>query len=87
MLLRLRTPVGMFRFTVSDNDTFGDLRRQLVAKLPPSVDAQSIVISNTPTFEDSQKIANIARHKIGSIGLRYPCRDALRLSLSTGNPC
>jgi nuclear protein localization family protein 4 len=34
MLLRLRTPDGMFRLTLEKDDTFGDLGRQ-VRRTPP----------------------------------------------------
>jgi nuclear protein localization protein 4 homolog len=70
MLLRLRTPDGMFRLTLEKDDTFGDLGRQLLSKLPPTVDAKTITLSNNFNGGDSKRIAEIAKFKIGQVGLR-----------------
>ncbi|KAK0628433.1 nuclear protein localization protein 4 [Bombardia bombarda] len=71
MLLRLRAPDGMFRLTVDKEDTFGDLGRQLLPQLPPTVDPKTITLSNQPNGGDSKKIGEIAKFKIGQIGLNH----------------
>ncbi|KAK4131869.1 polyubiquitin-tagged protein recognition complex, Npl4 component [Trichocladium antarcticum] len=71
MLLRLRCPDGMIRLTVEKDETFGDLVRQLVPKLPPTVDPKSICLSNHPTGGDSKMIAEIAKFKLGQVGLSH----------------
>ncbi|KAK0730682.1 NPL4 family-domain-containing protein [Lasiosphaeris hirsuta] len=71
MLLRLRAPDGMFRLTLEKDDTFGDLGRQLLPKLPPTVDPRTIRLSNHPSGGDSKRIGEIAKFKIGQIGLSH----------------
>jgi nuclear protein localization family protein 4 len=70
MLLRLRTPDGMFRLTLEKDDTFGDLGRQLLTKIPSTVDPKTITLSNSFGGGDSKRIGEIAKFKIGQIGLR-----------------
>ncbi|EGS23275.1 uncharacterized protein CTHT_0009420 [Thermochaetoides thermophila DSM 1495] len=83
MLLRMRCPDGMFRLTVEKDDTFGELVRQLVPKLPPTVDPKSITLSNHPSGGDSKRIDEIARFKIGQVGhgdlifVRYQTSDTV----------
>ncbi|KAK0656125.1 NPL4 family-domain-containing protein [Cercophora newfieldiana] len=71
MLLRLRTPDGMFRLTLEKDDTFGDLGRQLLSQIPSTVDPKSITLSNNFSGGDSKRIAEIAKFKIGQIGLSH----------------
>ncbi|AEO65337.1 uncharacterized protein THITE_2112228 [Thermothielavioides terrestris NRRL 8126] len=72
MLLRLRSPDGMFRLTVDKDDTFGKLIDQLVPKLPPTVDPQSITLSNHPSNSaESRKIGEISQFKISQVGLSH----------------
>ncbi|KAG7292214.1 nuclear protein localization protein 4 [Staphylotrichum longicolle] len=71
MLLRLRSPDGMFRLSVEPDDTFGHLADQLVPQLPATVDPQTITLSNHPTGTDAKKIAEISRFKISQVGLRH----------------
>ncbi|KAL2018875.1 hypothetical protein VTK56DRAFT_300 [Thermocarpiscus australiensis] len=71
MLLRLRAPDGMFRLTVENHDTFGDLIRQLIPKLPSTVDPKTITLSSQPTGGDAKKIGEISRFKIGQVGLSH----------------
>ncbi|KAK0633439.1 NPL4 family-domain-containing protein [Immersiella caudata] len=71
MLLRLRTPDGMFRLTLEKDDTFGDLGRQLLAKIPSTVDPKTITLSNNFSGGDSKRIGEIAKFKIGQIGLSH----------------
>ncbi|KAM7222343.1 Nuclear protein localization protein 4 [Rhypophila decipiens] len=84
MLVRLRAPDGMFRLTVEKDDTFGDLGRQLLPKLPPNVDPPSITFSNHPNHGDAKRIGEIAKFKLSQTGLshgdlifvRYKLKDA-----------
>ncbi|KAK3372521.1 NPL4 family-domain-containing protein [Podospora didyma] len=71
MLLRLRAPDGMFRLTVEKDETFGDLGRKLLPLLPKTIDPRTITLSNHPTGGDAKKIGEIARFKIGQIGLSH----------------
>ncbi|KAK4158127.1 NPL4 family-domain-containing protein [Chaetomidium leptoderma] len=71
MLLRLRTPDGMFRLTVEKDGTFGDLVSQLVPQLPPTVDPQTITLSNQPSGGDAKKIREIAKVKVAQVGLSH----------------
>ncbi|KAI1281020.1 nuclear protein localization protein 4 [Xylaria sp. FL0933] len=71
MLLRLRGPDGMIRLTVDKNDTVGDLARQLVPQLPPTVDASTITMSPNPQAKDSRRIRDITKVKLGQIGLNH----------------
>ncbi|KOS20324.1 Nuclear protein localization protein 4 [Escovopsis weberi] len=58
MLIRLRGPDGMIRLT-------------LLGHLPPTVDPNSIVLSNSPTNQDSKRLGDIAAFKVGQIGLKH----------------
>ncbi|KAL2134749.1 hypothetical protein VTI74DRAFT_10905 [Chaetomium olivicolor] len=71
MLLRLRSPDGMFRLTVEKEDSFGDLATQLIPKLPPTVDPKTITLSNNPTGGDVKRLEEITRFKIGQVGLSH----------------
>ncbi|KAK3299011.1 NPL4 family-domain-containing protein [Chaetomium fimeti] len=71
MLLRLRSPDGMFRLTVEKDDTFGELVTKLVPQLPPTVDPKSITLSNHPNGGDAKKIGEIAKFKITQVGLSH----------------
>ncbi|KAJ4417772.1 nuclear protein localization protein 4 [Neurospora sp. IMI 360204] len=71
MLLRLRGPDGMLRLTVEKDDTFADLGRQLIPKLPPTVDPKTITLSNHPTGSDAKNINEVAKFKVGQIGLNH----------------
>jgi len=44
---------------------------QLLPKLPSTVDPKTITLSNQPNGGDSKKIGEIAKYKLGQIGLRY----------------
>ncbi|KAF2963366.1 hypothetical protein GQX73_g10203 [Xylaria multiplex] len=71
MLLRLRGPDGMIRITIDKNDTIGDLGRQLVPQLPPTVDASTLTMSPNPQAKDSRRLRDIAKVKLGQIGLNH----------------
>src|SRR5207247_1866031 len=71
MLLRIRGPDAMVRVEVDRDDTFGDLGRQLLPKLPDTVDPQTITLSNAPSGGDSKKLVEIAHIKVGQIGLKH----------------
>ncbi|KAK3996823.1 nuclear protein localization protein 4 [Cladorrhinum sp. PSN332] len=72
MLLRLRTPDGMFRIEVEKDQTFSHLQSQLISKLPSTVDPKSIVISNRAgDGGESKKLEEITRFKIGQIGFSH----------------
>ncbi|KAH8676323.1 NPL4 family-domain-containing protein [Xylariales sp. PMI_506] len=71
MLLRLRGPDGMKRITLKEDDTFGDLGRQLVKELPPTVDPETITMSNSPAGGERKRIAEISKFKLSQIGLRH----------------
>ncbi|KAK3693830.1 NPL4 family-domain-containing protein [Podospora appendiculata] len=71
MLLRLRAPDGMFRLTLEKDDTFGELGSKLLPLLPPTVDPRTITLSNHPAGSDAKKISEIAKFKIGQIGLSH----------------
>ncbi|KAI1756686.1 NPL4 family-domain-containing protein [Xylaria castorea] len=71
MLLRLRGPDGMIRITIDKNDSMGDLGRQLLPQLPSTVDPDTITISPSPQAKDSKKLIDIARVKLGQIGLNH----------------
>lgn len=70
MLLRLRGPDGMFRLTVEKDDTFADLGRQLLPKLPPTVDPKTVTLSNHPTGSDAKNLSEVAKFKVGQVGLK-----------------
>lgn len=61
----------MHRLTVDKDDTFGELGRQLLPNLPKTVDPTSITLSNSPHGGDSKKLTEIAKYKIGAIGLSH----------------
>jgi len=69
MLLRFRTPDGTFRLTVEKDDTFDDLGKQLLSKIPPTVDPTSITFSNSHRGGDEKHIREIARFKVSQIGM------------------
>ncbi|KAK0733873.1 nuclear protein localization protein 4 [Lasiosphaeria miniovina] len=71
MLLRLRAPDGMFRLTVEKDNTFDDLGRKLLPQLPKTVNPKTITLSNHPSGGDAKKIEEIAKFKIGQIGLSH----------------
>ncbi|KAK4227203.1 nuclear protein localization protein 4, partial [Podospora fimiseda] len=72
MLLRLRTPDGMYRIEVEKDQTFGHLESQLISKIPSTVDPKSIIVSNRGNGgDDSKKLHEIARFKIGQVGLSH----------------
>ncbi|KAI0176259.1 polyubiquitin-tagged protein recognition complex, Npl4 component [Hypoxylon sp. FL1284] len=71
MLLRLRGPDGMIRVNIEKTDTFADLGRQLVEKLPPTVDPNTISMSPDPQAKDSKILVDIARFKLAQIGLNH----------------
>ncbi|KAI0125932.1 NPL4 family-domain-containing protein [Xylariales sp. AK1849] len=71
MLLRLRGPDGMKRITIDQNDTFGDLGRQLMRELPATVDPQTITMSNSPAGSERKRIVEIAQFKLTQIGLKH----------------
>ncbi|RYC63714.1 hypothetical protein CHU98_g2485 [Xylaria longipes] len=71
MLLRLRGPDGMVRITIDKNDSIRDLGRLLLPQLPPTVDPDTITISPSPQAKDSRKLVDIARVKLGQIGLNH----------------
>jgi hypothetical protein len=48
---------------------------QLLPNLPKTVDPATITLSNAPSGGDSKKLQEIARFKIGQIGLRYEPRE------------
>lgn len=70
MLLRLRGPDGMLRLTVEKDDTFADLGRQLIPKLPATVDPKTITFSNHPTGSDAKNINEVAKFKVSQVGLK-----------------
>ena len=78
MLLRVRGPDGMLRLTLEKDDTFADLGRQLIPKLPPTVDPKTITFSNHPTGSDAKNLSEVAKFKVGQTGLRQA--DPLELS-------
>ncbi|KAK4192712.1 nuclear protein localization protein 4 [Podospora australis] len=71
MLLRLRAPDGMFRVTVESDDTFGELAKQLIPKLPSTVDTNSIALSNQPNGAESKKLSELTRFKVGQAGMKH----------------
>ncbi|GAP86174.1 putative npl4 family protein [Rosellinia necatrix] len=71
MLLRLRGPDGMIRITINENDSIADLGRQLVPQLPPTVDPNTIRMSPNPQANDSRRLKDIAKVKLGQIGLSH----------------
>ncbi|KAK3311262.1 NPL4 family-domain-containing protein [Chaetomium strumarium] len=71
MLLRVRSPDGMFRLTAEKDDTFGHLMSQLTPKLPATVDSRTITLSNHPSGRDSKNVSEISRFKIGQVGLSH----------------
>ncbi|KAK4147062.1 nuclear protein localization protein 4 [Dichotomopilus funicola] len=71
MLLRLRSPDGMFRQMADNDDTFGDLIEKLLPQLPTTINPQSITLSNHPGGGDAKKIGDIAKFKISQVGLRH----------------
>ncbi|KAB5563568.1 NPL4 family-domain-containing protein [Coniochaeta sp. 2T2.1] len=71
MLLRIRGPDGMQRLTVEKDDTFGDLGRKLLEKLPATIDPTTITLSNAPSGGDSKRLQDIAKYKLGQIGLGH----------------
>jgi len=72
MLLRLRGPDGMVRLEVEKDDTFDKMGRQLLAKLPPTVDPKTITMSNSPgSSGDKKRLGDIAQFPIGRVGLKH----------------
>ncbi|KAI0104815.1 NPL4 family-domain-containing protein [Nemania sp. FL0031] len=71
MLLRLRGPDGMIRINIDKNDSVGDLGRQLIPQLPPTVDPNSITMSPNPQPKDSRRLKDVARVKLGQLGLNH----------------
>ncbi|KAB5580446.1 nuclear protein localization protein 4 [Coniochaeta sp. 2T2.1] len=71
MLLRIRGPDGMQRLTVEKDDTFGDLGRKLLPNLPATIDPTTITLSNAPSGGDSKRLQDIAKYKLGQIGLGH----------------
>lgn len=62
----------MVRIEVGRDDTFGSLGRQLLPKLPPTIDPDTLTLSNSPTSKgDSKKLVEIVNVRISQIGLRH----------------
>ncbi|KAF4121368.1 hypothetical protein GMORB2_2330 [Geosmithia morbida] len=71
MLLRCRGPDGTFRITVEPTTTFGQLVKDLLPQLPPTVNPQSVTVANSPNKETAKPIREVAQFKIGSVGLKH----------------
>ncbi|KAK4128404.1 polyubiquitin-tagged protein recognition complex, Npl4 component [Parathielavia appendiculata] len=71
MLLRFRAPDGMFRLILEKDSTFGELITQLLPQLPSTVNPQTITLSNDPRGGGAKKIGEIARFKVGQVGLSH----------------
>ncbi|TPX14238.1 uncharacterized protein E0L32_000632 [Thyridium curvatum] len=72
MLLRLRGPDGQIRLEVNNNETFGQLGEKLLPKLPPTVDPNTITLSNAPGSQGDKKyLRDIAQFELGRIGLSH----------------
>ncbi|KFG86877.1 NPL4 family protein [Metarhizium anisopliae] len=71
MLLRLRGPDGMIRLAVEEITTFGELGDQLLPHLPSTVDPKTITLSNAPNGGDAKVLVEIAKFKVGQIGLKH----------------
>ncbi|KAK5987303.1 Nuclear protein localization protein 4 [Cladobotryum mycophilum] len=82
MLIRLRGPDGMIRLNVEATTSFGDLGKLLLEHLPATVDPKSIVLSNSPTNQDSKRLGDIIGFKVGQIGLKHG--DLIFLSYTYG---
>ncbi|KAL1882711.1 hypothetical protein VTK73DRAFT_1231 [Phialemonium thermophilum] len=94
MLLRFRGPDGMLRLSVEKDETFGDLGQKLLPKLPANVDSSTLTLSNAPSGGDSKRLHDIAKYKVGQIGLshgdlvfiNYSVRDDTANGHPTSNP-
>ena len=71
MIIRLRGADGMYRVEVSPDDTFSTLGYKLLTKLPDTVDADTITLSNSPNGGDIKRLREVARARISQVGLRH----------------
>ncbi|OAA63678.1 endoplasmic reticulum and nuclear membrane proteinc [Niveomyces insectorum RCEF 264] len=72
MLLRFRGPDGMIRQDAEKDDTFGDVMRELLPKLPPTVDPKTITVANSPGSRgEKRRVADVANVLIGQAGLSH----------------
>lgn len=71
MIIRLRGADGMYRVEVSPDDTFSTLGYKLLTRLPDTVDADTITLSNSPNGGDIKRLREVARARISQVGLRH----------------
>lgn len=92
MMIRVRGPDGTLRLEVDPSQTFAKLAELLSQKLPPTVDFNTLTISNKPAGGESKVLKDIAKFQIAKIGLsngdlvfvNYKYHDALSNGHSNG---
>ncbi|KAK0672895.1 NPL4 family-domain-containing protein [Cercophora samala] len=61
----------MIRLTVEKDNTFKQLAEQLLPQLPKTVNPQTIQLSPQPNGAESKLLSEIAKYKLGQIGLNH----------------
>lgn len=70
MLLRFQSRNGQFRLTAEPTTEFTSLLPQILEKLPPDTDPNSVKLSNKPQGGDARKIAQLKGVQIQQVGLK-----------------
>ncbi|KAB8596110.1 hypothetical protein FH972_025819 [Carpinus fangiana] len=71
MILRFQGRDGQFRLTVEPETEFPALLPQIVEKLPPDIDPETITLSNKPEGGDQRKVATLKGVALKQVGLKH----------------
>lgn len=70
MILRFQGRDGQFRLTVEPDTEFPSLLPQILEKLPPDIDANSVTLSNKPEGGDQRVITSLKGVALKQVGLK-----------------
>lgn len=70
MLLRFQGRDGQFRLTVEPSLEFPALLPQIMEKLPPNTDPNSVTLSNKPQGGDARNVLALKGVSLSRVGLK-----------------
>lgn len=71
MLLRFQSRKGQFRLTTEPDLQFPSLLEQILEKLPPKTDPQSVTLSNRPQGGDARQVSSLKNITLAQVGLKW----------------